>query len=123
MARTRKLPAKKVKVAKEKRSRSVISKVFGAIGRFLGKILRPFRFVLRPFKTRPMRFIGRILGKIFLINYFRDSWKEVKQVTWPGRKETTQLTLAVFVFAISFGLLIAVVDFGLDKLFKEVLLR
>ncbi len=123
MARTRKLPTKKVKVAKEKRSRSVISKVFGSIGRFIARILRPFRFVLRPFKTRPMRFIGRILAKIFLVGYFRNSWKELKQVTWPGRRETTQLTLAVFVFAISFGILIAVVDFGLDKLFKEVLLR
>ncbi len=123
MARTRKLPTKKVKVAKEKRKRGVISKVFGAIERGLRKIFRPFRFVLRPFKTRPMRFIGRILGKIFLVNYFRSSWQEIKLVTWPGRRETTQLTIAVFVFAITFGVFIAVVDFGLDKLFKQVLLK
>ena len=96
---------------------------FIVIGRFIAKILRPFRFLLRPFKTRPVRFIGRLLAKIFLINYFRDAWKELKQVSWPGRRETWQLTFAVFVFAAVFGLLITVTDYGLDKIFKKILLK
>jgi preprotein translocase SecE subunit len=93
------------------------------VGRFIGRLLRPFRFLLRPFKTRPMRFIGRILSKILLIQYFRNSWKELKQVTWPNRKETTQLSIAVFAFAIVFGIFISVVDYGLDKVFKRILLK
>lgn len=122
MARTRKLPTKKGKVVKAKSPRGIAGKVFRPIGQFIKRIARPFRFLLTPFRTRPARFIGRILSKVLLINYFRDSWRELKQVTWPGRRETLQLTFAVFAFALSFGLLIAVVDFGLDKLFKEVLL-
>ena len=69
--------------------------------------------------------IGRFLNKkrhIFPL-YFRESARELKQVSWPSRKETWKLTLAVFIFAIIFGLLAAVVDFGLDKLFRKVILK
>ena len=93
------------------------------LGRLIKRILRPFRFLLRPFKTRPMRWLGRVLNKVLLIQYFRNSWKELKQVTWPDRKQTTQLTLAVFAFAIVFGIFITIVDLGLDRLFKKILLK
>ena len=53
----------------------------------------------------------------------RNAWAEVRQVTWPGRKETVRLTIAVLIFSIIFGSFIAVLDLGLDKLFKEVILR
>lgn len=69
--------------------------------------------------------LGRFLNKRrrLIPKYFRESWQELRQVTWPGRKETWKLTLAVFIFAIAFGLLVAVVDYGLDKLFKNIILR
>ena len=68
--------------------------------------------------------VGRFLNKRRRLTprYFREAWEELKQVTWPTRRETLKLTLAVFTFAIIFGLLVAVVDFGLDKLFKKVIL-
>ena len=112
-------PVKKQRVRSTARK---ASKPFVALGRLIAKIARPFRFVLRPFKTRPVRFIGRLLAKILFLKYFRDSWQELRQVTWPGRKETWQLTFAVFVFALLFGLMIAVIDYGLDKLFEKILL-
>lgn len=96
---------------------------FRAIGRVIAKILRPFRFLLKPFSTRPARFVGRILAKVFLVSYFAGAWKELKQVTWPGRRETWQLTFAVFVFALGFGLMITITDYGLDKIFKKVILK
>ena len=55
-------------------------------------------------------------------SYFRSSYKELKLVSWPNRKETWRLVFAVFLFATLFGLLITVVDFGLDKLFKQAFL-
>jgi preprotein translocase SecE subunit len=55
--------------------------------------------------------------------YFRNSWRELKEVKWPGRKETAQLTLAVFTFAIIFGLIVTITDYGLDKVFKRILLK
>ena len=55
-------------------------------------------------------------------NYFKSAFKEVKQVTWPSRNETWRLMISVFIFAFIFGLLITIVDFGLEKLFKGAFL-
>ena len=69
--------------------------------------------------------VGRFLNKrrSWVPSYFINSWKELKQVTWPGRRETWRLTLAVFVFAMVFGTIIAIVDKGLEDLFKKVILK
>ena len=85
--------------------------------------------------ARPLRPVGRMLaaierfkpihvvGLVVVPRYFRNSWKELRQVTWPNRKETRQLTVAVMVFATIFGILIALTDYGLDKVFKKVILK
>lgn len=54
--------------------------------------------------------------------YFRSSWAEMKHVTWPGTMVTWRLVFAVFVFALVLGTAIAVVDYGLEKLLREVIL-
>ena len=68
--------------------------------------------------------LGRFLNKrrTLVPNYFRESWQELRQVTWPDRKTTIKLTFAVFVFATIFGILIGLVDYGLEKLFRELIL-
>lgn len=71
------------------------------------------------FRLRAVRFIGRMLG----FGYLRSSWRELRQVTWPTRREGRRLTTAVIIFSVVFGALIAVVDYGLDKLFKQLLLK
>lgn len=69
--------------------------------------------------------VGRFLGKkrSIIPKYFKEAWAEVKLATWPGRKETIRLSVAVFIFSVIFGLFVAVLDFGLDKLFKEIILK
>jgi preprotein translocase SecE subunit len=71
------------------------------------------------FRLKPVRFIGRILG----LGYLRGSWQELKQVTWPTKREGRRLTTAVIIFSVIFGAMIALVDYGLDKLFKQILLK
>ena len=71
------------------------------------------------FQLRAMRLLGRILG----FSFIRSSWQELKQVTWPTRREGRRLTTAVIIFSVVFGALIALVDYGLDKLFKQLLLK
>jgi preprotein translocase SecE subunit len=44
-------------------------------------------------------------------------------VTWPTWRESRRLTGAVILFSVIFGGLIAIVDYGLDKLFKQLLLK
>ncbi len=70
-------------------------------------------------RLRAVRFIGKMLG----LKYIRDSWGELKLVTWPTFRESRRLTTAVIIFSVIFGLLIAIVDYGLDKLFREVILN
>ena len=96
------------------------SKVGGAIASVFRIVGKPFRWVGSKLgKYKVFRFIGRILWPV----YFRESWKELKLVTWPNWKKSRDLTFAVLVFAVIFGATVAVVDFGLDKLFRHVLLK
>lgn len=69
--------------------------------------------------------LGRFMSKPRTVtpNYFRLSWQELRQVKWPDRKETTKLTIAVFMFAIFFALIISLADYGLDKVFKALILN
>jgi preprotein translocase SecE subunit len=48
--------------------------------------------------------------------YFRGAWQELKQVRWPTRRATWELTLAVVLFTTFFLVLIVL----LDLLFKYV---
>lgn len=114
---------RKPKTRKLRAAASVASTPFVASGRFVGRVLRPFRIVLVPFKTRPARAMGRFLASVLLLKYFRNSWKELKLVEWPDARQTVQLTIAVFVFAIFFSAVISVVDFGLDKAFQKLIIK
>lgn len=86
-------------------------------------IAAPFKFLGKPFKKLGRFKVFRIIGFVLLPPYFRQSWKELRQVTWPTRRESWQLTSAVIIFSVIFGVLIALVDLGLDKIFKQVLLK
>jgi preprotein translocase SecE subunit len=72
---------------------------------------------------KPFKAAGRFLAKYLVPPYFKNSWRELKLVTWPNRKQTRQLTFAVIVFSIVFGAVVALLDYGLDKLFKKVILN
>ena len=86
-------------------------------------IVRGLKFVFnrKPFiwLKRPLR----IIGKILLPPYIRNSWKELRLVTWPQWGQSIRLTFAVLVFAAVFGLVIAGVDYGLDKFFRQILVN
>lgn len=99
---------------------SLVAKPFKAVGRAVAFVLRPFSFLLIPFKTKPARFVGRILSSILLFKFFRESWQELRQVQWPTAKETYRLTVAVFIFAVIFGAIVAALDEGLGIIFKKL---
>lgn len=69
--------------------------------------------------AKPLRRIGRAI----LPKYIRNSWQELRQVTWPNWKQSRQLTGAVLIFATIFGVIIAVVDWGLDRIFRDLLFK
>jgi preprotein translocase SecE subunit len=99
----------------------------GRVKRAGGKLVRP---VASPIKkvagSKPLRPLVKVLkfiGKIIFPSYFRQSWRELKLVTWPTWKQSRQLTFAVLIFAVVFGAIISGVDYGLDKIFRNVLLK
>ncbi len=71
------------------------------------------------FLLPPLRFLGRVIG----LRYIRDSARELRGVTWPSFRDSRRLTGAVILFSVVFGLFIAVVDYGLDKLFRQILIK
>lgn len=96
--------------------------------RLVGVVTIPLRSLWRILKPilRPLAPVGRLLLKILrwlVPRYFVNSWRELKLVTWPNRRETWRLTGAVVVFSIVFGAMVWVVDLGLDQLFKRFILR
>ncbi|GAC1386817.1 MAG: hypothetical protein NVS1B7_7070 [Candidatus Saccharimonadales bacterium] len=106
-----------------RKTAGTLARPFKRIGRIIARLCRPLGFLLWPFRLRPVRFIGRLIVAIFFLRFIRNSAREVMTVKWPGRRETLRLTFAVFMFAFVFGSLIAVADYGLDKVFRQLLLK
>lgn len=122
---------KKVQSVREKAEKASIERKPRRLSVATGKAATPLRAVARlgkkeyhPIKL-PDNKIGRILTKPRKAtpSYFRESWQELRLVKWPTRSETAKLTMAVFMFAIFFSLIISLADYGLDKLFKALILQ
>ena len=60
-------------------------------------------------------------GKRFL-GFARDSWREVKKVVWPTRKETMQMTLYVFGFVVIMALFLWFTDKTLEWVLYDLVL-
>lgn len=93
---------------KKRRLKVPVKKVTGPLGKVKAKAAK-----------------GRLgkTGRFLVPKYFRNSWAELREVSWPDRHQTARLTFAVIAFATVFGIAIAIVDYGLDKLFRELLLK
>ncbi len=60
-------------------------------------------------------------GKQF-VAFGRDSWREVKKVVWPARKEAMQMTAYVFAFVLVMALFLWLTDKTLEWVFYDLLL-
>jgi preprotein translocase SecE subunit len=133
---TAKKPAKKPAKKQTLRERSEatqtakprrLRKTAGSIKKPLsvvGRLLKKLRIPLPDNKFgKVLRKIFHIIGLILWPKFFREAWGELRQVTWPGRRETWRLTTSVFIFAVVFAIIVGFLDFGLDKLFKELIVK
>ena len=60
-------------------------------------------------------------GKRF-VGFSRDSYREVKKVVWPTRKETVQMTMYVFGFVVIMALFLWLTDQALQWIFYDLIL-
>ena len=56
-----------------------------------------------------------------LSGYFKGSWEEIKLVRWPDRRATWKMTGALIAFTAGFAILILLLDYGFQQLFKVLL--
>lgn len=61
------------------------------------------------------------MEKIF--NYFKASFAEIKKVSWPTRKETTQYTILVILLSLAVALLLGGLDYVFNFLVQKLLTR
>lgn len=57
-----------------------------------------------------------------LFAFGKDSWKEVKKVVWPTRKESLQMTLYVFAFVVVMALFLWLTDKTLEWVLYDLIL-
>ena len=65
-------------------------------------------------------FYSSSTGKTFK-SYVLNSTSEVKKVVWPNKKETSQMTLVVFIFVLIMGIFLWLIDSLLSWLIKILL--
>jgi preprotein translocase subunit SecE len=73
--------------------------------------------------AKPARKPLGAIGRKIIPAYIRNSWQELRKVTWPTWNQSRRLTVAVLIFATVFGVLIAAVDFALDRIFRDILFK
>ena len=83
----------------------------------------PLKQIGHVFRWLGSRKVVRFIAKIIGIRYIARSWRELKQVTWPKFRESTRLVGAVLVFSLAFGTFVAILDYGLNKVFQNVILK
>jgi preprotein translocase SecE subunit len=113
--------AEEARVKSEKEKPQRLSKARSKAAQPLSKVKLPDNNF-----GKAVRKVGRAIKRVlsFLVpRYFVNAWRELRLVTWPGRKETWRLTGAVFIFAAVFGALVAGVDKVLDVVFKHLVLK
>ena len=53
--------------------------------------------------------------------YFKETIGELRKVTWPTRKEATNLTIVVIIVTLTMSILLGFLDFIYTKLFAFIL--
>lgn len=56
-----------------------------------------------------------------LVTYLRDSFEELKKVTWPTRKQTLNYSLAVVALSILVAVFIGALDYGFSLGFEKII--
>lgn len=52
--------------------------------------------------------------KQIVTNYVRDSFSELRKVTWPTKEQTARLTIITLVFCLLMAVFLGVVDLGFN---------
>ncbi len=65
-----------------------------------------------------VNFFRRLPGRI--ASPFKNTWRELKKVTWPSRENLWQYTGIVIAFMVFMGVVIGLLDLGASKLIAAI---
>ncbi len=88
-----------------------------AIGRFLKKLTAPIR------STKAWKWLRKHLIRSPFRGYFVSSWHELKKVDWPDRRTSLKLTGIVVAFTFIFAIFTTILDYGFEKIAKQIFLK
>lgn len=95
----------------------LLYKLGGSVKSGILKITAPIR------NTGVWKFLRRTVLRSPFRGYFVGSWQELKHVTWPDRKTAWKLTFTVVLFSVLFAILTSSLDYGFERLAKQIFLR
>lgn len=81
------------------------------------RITRPVRH------SRGWRLLRRTILRSPFGGYFVKSWQELRKVEWPNRKTAWKLTVTVVLFSAIFSAFTTALDYGFEKLAKQIFLK
>lgn len=55
-----------------------------------------------------------------LVGFFKELISEIHRITWPSKFDTKKATISVTVFCAIYVVIIAILDFGFENLFKVI---
>lgn len=94
-----------------------LKKVSRKIGGFFSRLTAPVR------STAAWKFLRRTILRSPFRGYFVSALKELKNVQWPDRKTSWKLTFTVIIFSVIFAVITTSLDFGFEKLAKQIFLK
>ena len=111
--------AKKAKQPRRKKAASAVTRPASGIGKFLGTSLH-----IADHKEDGGRVHSALTKQRSIVpRYFRESFQEIREVTWPRFPEALRLTIAVFLFSAALALIVSGLDWLLSRAFEEIILN
>lgn len=110
-------------VTKPKKVRTKITWPINFVKKIFSPLAKGYKRLKAIKQLKPLFALLAFIGRIILPKYIRNSFQELKKVTWPSFAQSRKLTYAVLAFAIIFGASVAAVDWGLGKIFRRLLLK
>lgn len=108
---------KKVTQSATIKKRSLRQKIWHPVAEFFVKITAPIR------NSHIWKFLRKYILRSPFRGYFVNSWMELRKVTWPNRKTAWKLTFTVIVFSAIFALFTTALDYGFERLARELFLK
>jgi len=77
-------------------------------------------------KKKELSFFEKVLNFFkrlpkLIVSPFKNTWRELKKVTWPSRENLFQYTGIVLAFMAFMGLVIGLLDLGASKLIAKII--